>query len=112
MTAVKAITAGQLALASDGVFSVTLDEAIEAMRLTAAGAHWSLSAFLSLQRLTPRFRYERQIQGDQLVGVGDNGQDSADFACVLDLTSYLLFAFPSCADIGLSAHFRLSLDLY
>ncbi|KZV85702.1 L-serine ammonia-lyase [Exidia glandulosa HHB12029] len=34
--AVKAITAGQLALASDGVYSVSLDEAIEAMRLTAA----------------------------------------------------------------------------
>ncbi|CAE6533457.1 unnamed protein product [Rhizoctonia solani] len=33
--AVKAVTAAQLALASDGVHSVTLDEAIEAMRLTA-----------------------------------------------------------------------------
>ncbi|KAG9031748.1 hypothetical protein FRB95_002353 [Tulasnella sp. JGI-2019a] len=33
--AVKAITAGQLAMASDGVFSVTLDEAIAAMKLTA-----------------------------------------------------------------------------
>ena len=32
----KAVTAGQLAMASDGVYSVTLDEAIEAMRLTAA----------------------------------------------------------------------------
>ncbi|KAF9048282.1 L-serine ammonia-lyase [Hymenopellis radicata] len=34
--AVKAITAAQLAMASDGVYSVTLDEAIEAMRVTAA----------------------------------------------------------------------------
>lgn len=34
--AVKAITAAQLSMASDGVYSVTLDEAIEAMRLTAA----------------------------------------------------------------------------
>ncbi|KAF5355224.1 hypothetical protein D9758_005975 [Tetrapyrgos nigripes] len=34
--AVKAITAAQLSLASDGVYSVTLDEAIEAMRVTAA----------------------------------------------------------------------------
>jgi L-serine deaminase len=34
--AVKAVTAGQLAMASGGVYSVTLDEAIEAMRLTAA----------------------------------------------------------------------------
>ncbi|KAF8196657.1 L-serine ammonia-lyase [Mycena galopus ATCC 62051] len=34
--AVKAVTAAQLSLASDGVYSVTLDEAIEAMRLTAA----------------------------------------------------------------------------
>jgi len=33
--AVKAVTAAQLALASDGVYSVTLDEAIAAMRLTA-----------------------------------------------------------------------------
>ncbi|CAE6455060.1 unnamed protein product [Rhizoctonia solani] len=33
--AVKAVTAAQLALASDGVHSVTLDEVIEAMRLTA-----------------------------------------------------------------------------
>ncbi|KAF9268964.1 L-serine ammonia-lyase [Marasmius fiardii PR-910] len=34
--AVKAVTAAQLSLASEGVYSVTLDEAIEAMRLTAA----------------------------------------------------------------------------
>ncbi|KAF8633243.1 hypothetical protein AX15_001439 [Amanita polypyramis BW_CC] len=34
--AVKAITAAQLSMASHGVYSVTLDEAIEAMRLTAA----------------------------------------------------------------------------
>lgn len=34
--AVKAITAAQLSMASDGVYRVTLDEAIEAMRLTAA----------------------------------------------------------------------------
>ncbi|KAK0467320.1 serine dehydratase alpha chain-domain-containing protein [Desarmillaria tabescens] len=34
--AVKAITAAQLSMASQGVYTVTLDEAIEAMRLTAA----------------------------------------------------------------------------
>ncbi|KAL5536927.1 hypothetical protein ACEPAF_750 [Sanghuangporus sanghuang] len=34
--AVKAVTAAQIAMASDGVYRVTLDEAIEAMRLTAA----------------------------------------------------------------------------
>lgn len=34
--AVKAITAAQLSMASHGVYSVSLDEAIEAMRLTAA----------------------------------------------------------------------------
>ncbi|KAJ3995354.1 serine dehydratase alpha chain-domain-containing protein [Lentinula boryana] len=34
--AVKAVTAAQLSLASHGVYSVTLDEAIEAMRLTAS----------------------------------------------------------------------------
>jgi len=33
---VKAVTAAQLSMAADGVYSVTLDEAIEAMRLTAA----------------------------------------------------------------------------
>ncbi|KAI0652831.1 L-serine ammonia-lyase [Cubamyces menziesii] len=33
---VKAVTAAQLAMASENVYSVTLDEAIEAMRLTAA----------------------------------------------------------------------------
>lgn len=32
----KAVTAAQLSMASDGVYRVTLDEAIEAMRLTAA----------------------------------------------------------------------------
>ena len=36
VSAVKAITAAQLAMASQNVYSVTLDEAIEAMRLTAA----------------------------------------------------------------------------
>lgn len=35
-SAVKAVTAAQLSMASHGVYSVTLDEAIEAMRLTAA----------------------------------------------------------------------------
>lgn len=35
-TAVKAITAAQLSMASDGIYRVTLDEAIEAMRVTAA----------------------------------------------------------------------------
>ncbi|KAN0137136.1 Serine dehydratase alpha chain domain containing protein [Lactarius tabidus] len=33
--AVKAVTAAQLSMAADGVYSVSLDEAIEAMRLTA-----------------------------------------------------------------------------
>ena len=32
----KAVTAAQLSMAADGVYSVTLDEAIEAMRVTAA----------------------------------------------------------------------------
>jgi hypothetical protein len=36
LAAVKAVTAAQLSMASHGVYSVTLDEAIEAMRLTAA----------------------------------------------------------------------------
>lgn len=31
----KAVTAAQLSMAADGVYSVSLDEAIEAMRLTA-----------------------------------------------------------------------------
>ncbi|GEM07253.1 L-serine dehydratase [Rhodotorula toruloides] len=37
--AVKAVTAAQLALAGEGVHSVSLDDAIEAMRLTARGMH-------------------------------------------------------------------------
>ena len=36
LLAVKAVTAAQLSMASQNVYSVTLDEAIEAMRLTAA----------------------------------------------------------------------------
>jgi L-serine deaminase len=32
---VKAVTAAQLSMAAEGVYSVTLDEAIEAMRVTA-----------------------------------------------------------------------------
>ena len=36
LPAVKAVTAAQLSMASDGIYRVTLDEAIEAMRLTAA----------------------------------------------------------------------------
>lgn len=35
LSAVKAVTAAQLSMASQNVYSVTLDEAIEAMRLTA-----------------------------------------------------------------------------
>lgn len=35
MGAVKAITAAQLSLASNSVYSVSLDEAIEAMRVTS-----------------------------------------------------------------------------
>ncbi|KAI5475499.1 L-serine dehydratase [Pseudohyphozyma bogoriensis] len=37
--AVKAVTAAQLALAGDGIHSVSLDEAIEAMRVTARDMH-------------------------------------------------------------------------
>lgn len=36
LVAVKAVTAAQLSMASPGIYRVTLDEAIEAMRLTAA----------------------------------------------------------------------------
>lgn len=46
--AVKAVTAAQLSLASDGVYSVTLDEAIEAMRLTAADMSVSSISTLDL----------------------------------------------------------------
>jgi L-serine dehydratase len=35
MSAVKAVSAGQLAMASSGIFSVNFDEALEAMRQTA-----------------------------------------------------------------------------
>jgi hypothetical protein len=63
--AVKAVTAAQLALASDGVYSVTLDEAIEAMRVTAAdmSVSFSFSRPLSYSRV----RRLDQIQGDLVV---------------------------------------------
>ena len=53
--AVKAITAAQLSMASHGVYSVSLDEAIEAMRLTAADMsvkykETSLSVRMSIAR--------------------------------------------------------------
>lgn len=35
LIAVKAVTAAQLAMASDNIYRVSLDQAIEAMRLTA-----------------------------------------------------------------------------
>jgi L-serine deaminase len=42
--AVKAVTAAQLAMASDNVYRVSLDQAIEAMRLTAQDMSVSSSA--------------------------------------------------------------------
>ena len=54
--AVKAITAAQLALASDGVHRVTLDEAIEAMRLTAADMSVSRTGLVIAYDLTSRDR--------------------------------------------------------
>jgi L-serine deaminase len=58
--AVKAVTAAQLSMAAGGVYSVTLDEAIEAMRLTAADMsvkykETSLSVSPSLCVFLPRF---------------------------------------------------------
>lgn len=56
----KAVTAAQLSMAAGGVYSVTLDEAIEAMRLTAADMsvkykETSLSVSPSLCVFLPRF---------------------------------------------------------
>ena len=44
----KAVTAAQLSMASQNVYSVTLDEAIEAMRLTAVDM--SVSCLIHRQR--------------------------------------------------------------
>ena len=55
---VKAVTAAQLALAGDGEHSVTLDEAIEAMRLTARDMH-SHYKETSLSGLAVSFTYLR-----------------------------------------------------
>lgn len=60
--AVKAVTAAQLSMASQNVYSVTLDEAIEAMRLTAADMsvkykETSLSVRSPTARGRPRLTY-------------------------------------------------------
>ena len=57
---VKAVTAAQLALAGDGEHSVTLDEAIEAMRLTARDMH-SHYKETSLSGLAVSFTYFRFV---------------------------------------------------
>ena len=58
MGAVKAVTAAQLAMASDTVYRVSLDQAIEAMRLTAADMsvkYKETSLSVSFRRRTPLF---------------------------------------------------------
>ncbi|TFY72303.1 hypothetical protein EVG20_g708 [Dentipellis fragilis] len=81
--AVKAVTAAQLSMADDGVYSVTLDEAIEAMRLTAADMsvkykETSLSG-LAVSASAP-FLTECVIDIDL---PPDDGSDTLDCACLL-----------------------------
>ena len=57
--AVKAVTAAQLSMAADGVYSVTLDEAIEAMRLTAT----DMSVKYKETSLSVRVRFACFIHG-------------------------------------------------
>jgi hypothetical protein len=54
-SAVKALTAAQLAMASNNVYSVSLDEAIAAMRLTSAEMSVKFKeTSLSVSSTTPR----------------------------------------------------------
>lgn len=67
-TAVKAVTAAQLSMASQSVYSVTLDEAIEAMRLTAADMsvkykETSLSVRIQLPRICQYSYLHRHFAG-------------------------------------------------
>ncbi|KAL8276426.1 hypothetical protein RQP46_011178 [Phenoliferia psychrophenolica] len=55
--AVKAVTAAQLALAGDGIHSVSLDEAIEAMRVTARGPRWNVAPGTILKTRTVQAAY-------------------------------------------------------
>ena len=68
LPAVKAITAAQLSMASLGVYSVTLDEAIEAMRLTASDMsvkykETSLSVGICIPHLDDVWLTFQQLQG-------------------------------------------------
>ena len=68
-------------MASDGVHSVTLDEAIAAMRMTADGMSKSIlyplgSCLLKLRRL----RHEPQVQGNELGWTRYHSPDSFDFS--------------------------------
>jgi hypothetical protein len=99
--AVKALTAAQLAMASDGVYSVSLDEAIAAMRLTAADMSVKYKeTSLSVSRLG-----YRRICADSLmmsstgtcgkltntkmdgimimIGLTDHSEDSPDCSCLV-----------------------------
>lgn len=81
LAAVKAVTAAQLSMASHGVYSVTLDEAIEAMRLTAADMsvkykETSLSVSAAVNCCT-----ESKPIG--FLGLGDIREDSAHCSCVV-----------------------------
>ena len=60
MGAVKAVTAAQLAMASDKHYRVSLDQAIEAMRLTAADMSVKYKeTSLSVRPHSPRPTYPR-----------------------------------------------------
>ena len=68
--AVKAVTAAQLSMAADGVYSVTLDEAIEAMRLTAA----DMSVKYKETSLSVRFVFARfLLQVTDVHSIGSRG---------------------------------------
>jgi Serine dehydratase alpha chain len=90
--AVKAVTAAQLSMASDGVYSVTLDEAIEAMRLTAAdmsvkyketslsvcsGSPYFFRSGSSVFDRASRYVYFTLIVEFVLTASADNRQDSS-----------------------------------
>jgi hypothetical protein len=98
--AVKAITAAQLAMATDAVHSVSLDEAIEAMRLTAADMsikykETSLSVSQSFAFCKPKLMLGIGSCGMYLSKGGilciqsstllDNCQDTTNFSCLVSI---------------------------
>ena len=99
--AVKAVTAAQLALAGDGVHSVSLDEAIEAMRSESLGAPFSLAR--DGRKLTRCARLDCSdgeghayaLQGDVSGWTGGEFWSLSGLAEAVGTSTLMLFGAPS-----------------